>query len=170
MVYTEVKLQDKSLSTKDKLMDTYILDLASYLSIIINEPYQEKLIAIGWLNANYPFTHGTVQQNFVERLELFCSNPLLQTFGVRFCTLCGKEDVVKVALSSGNEIFLYGANEIRIPSVSGDKIYAAPDLILHYVLAHNYKPPQEFIDAVLTAPLPGTLEFEEFAIPWAQYR
>lgn len=28
-------------------------------------------------------------------------------------------------------------------------MYAAPSLIIHYILQHGYKPPQEFIDAVM---------------------
>jgi hypothetical protein len=40
-----------------------------------------------------------------------------------------------------------GSGEIRVP---GDrKVYAAPILIHHYVEAHGYKPPEEFIEAVI---------------------
>ncbi|MCX7805518.1 MAG: hypothetical protein N3A38_10060 [Planctomycetota bacterium] len=39
--------------------------------------------------------------------------------------------------------------EIRVLGRDG-KIYAAPTLIYHYVVAHKYRPPQEFIDAVMT--------------------
>jgi hypothetical protein len=27
-------------------------------------------------------------------------------------------------------------------------MYVAPRMILHYILAHSYRPPQEFLDAV----------------------
>jgi len=39
-------------------------------------------------------------------------------------------------------------------------VYAAPDLIYHYVVEHHYCPPDEFIQAVLEGPLPGSLEYE----------
>jgi hypothetical protein len=29
------------------------------------------------------------------------------------------------------------------------KTYSSPTLIVHYIDAHNYRPPQEFIDAVM---------------------
>lgn len=31
-------------------------------------------------------------------------------------------------------------------------VYVAPELILHYIEAHLYKPPDEFINAVLRSP------------------
>jgi hypothetical protein len=34
--------------------------------------------------------------------------------------------------------------------VAGDgRVYAAPSLVHHYVIAHGYRPPDEFIAAVL---------------------
>jgi hypothetical protein len=41
-----------------------------------------------------------------------------------------------------------GSAEIRVPG-SGGRIYAAPDLIYHYVEAHGYRPPDEFVEAVM---------------------
>ena len=45
-----------------------------------------------------------------------------------------------------------GRLEIEI-RVRGDErtVYAAPTLIVHYVEAHRYRPPEEFIAAVLNA-------------------
>jgi hypothetical protein len=41
-----------------------------------------------------------------------------------------------------------GNGEIRVTSAAGIT-YVAPVLVLHYVVAHGYLPPQEFIDAVI---------------------
>jgi hypothetical protein len=150
-------------------MHTYIPDLAPYPITRVNEPYQENLLAIGWLNASYPYPTGVVPQDFVRHIELFCSEPLICTFGAAFCSLCGNEEIVKVRLSSGKEFIIYGENEIRILSLGKDKIYAAPDLLLHYVKEHHYRPPQEFIDAVLAAPLPGNTEYDLFRSQWKKY-
>jgi hypothetical protein len=43
-----------------------------------------------------------------------------------------------------------GNGEIRIAAASG-VIFVAPVLILHYVAAHSYKPPREFLDAAISA-------------------
>ena len=43
-----------------------------------------------------------------------------------------------------------GALNLFVP---GDGfLYAAPSMIAHYILAHQYAPPQEFRDAVLRCP------------------
>jgi hypothetical protein len=47
-----------------------------------------------------------------------------------------------------------GSAEIRVVGVG--RVYAAPDLIGHYVEAHGYCPPEEFIAAVLGGPEPGS--------------
>ena len=47
----------------------------------------------------------------------------------------------------GRETFL-GSAEIRVQGKEG-KVYAAPTLIYHYVAAHDYDPPQEFVEALL---------------------
>jgi hypothetical protein len=41
-----------------------------------------------------------------------------------------------------------GNGEIRITASNGIT-YVAPILILHYVVAHGYLPPQEFVDAAI---------------------
>ncbi len=43
-----------------------------------------------------------------------------------------------------------GNGEIRITAASGTT-YVAPVLILHYVVAHGYLPPQEFIEVATQA-------------------
>ncbi len=45
-----------------------------------------------------------------------------------------------------------GNGEIRVCSPLGER-FCAPTLVLHYVTCHEYKPPDQFIDAVMyTAP------------------
>lgn len=41
-----------------------------------------------------------------------------------------------------------GSAEIRVKAKDG-RIYAAPNLIYHYVAEHDYDPPKEFIEALL---------------------
>lgn len=143
----------------------------------INSPNNESLIypnlvAIGYLDHSHPFQTGTTSKEFIERLELFCSYPMIMTFGVDWCRICNPSDepisFVKAKLSSGREIQLFGEYYLRIPSPDGTKIYATSDFILHYVTEHQYLPPQEFIDAIMNAPLPGTIEFAAFANTWKE--
>jgi hypothetical protein len=39
------------------------------------------------------------------------------------------------------------------------RIYAAPNLIYHYVRTHHYKPPQEFLGALKDGPFPPGPDF-----------
>jgi hypothetical protein len=45
--------------------------------------------------------------------------------------------------------YTLGSAEIRVPSGNGT-IYVAPNLIIHYIREHGYRPPDEFIRALLT--------------------
>jgi len=51
-----------------------------------------------------------------------------------------------------------GDGEIRVLGKSA--IYAAPALIYHYVVEHQYKPPDEFIEAILVGE-PDSMEQKE---------
>lgn len=57
-------------------------------------------------------------------------------------------------LQMDEESVMLGSAEIWVPGREGC-IYAAPTLIVHYVEAHEYLPPPEFIEAVLRDPPPG---------------
>ncbi len=119
---------------------TYFKDLSAGH---FNRPEPDIFVYVGWLSQTHPYEQGDTPPGFIERLTLFCENPPEEyaLFGFHACEFCGR--------------FL-GSNEIRVIGV--DKVYAAPVLIFHYVEAHNYRPPQEFIDAVLAAPLPDSEE------------
>ena len=42
---------------------------------------------------------------------------------------------------------------------TGGHIYAAPDGIVHYISAHWYRPPDEFMEAVMACPGMGSAEY-----------
>jgi hypothetical protein len=58
------------------------------------------------------------------------------------------------------EMRLLGSAEIRVFSESG-AIYAAPDLIYHYMAAHRYKPPEQFVSALRFGPHPFSREYQD---------
>jgi len=108
--------------------------------------------AIGWLSDQHPFPIGDTPPEFLTRLEKLCHRwgdglePLAWGvfMGPHRCELCGG------FTASGN---------IGVPA--GDVLFAAPQMVAHYVKAHRYSPPAEFVAAVLSAPLPGTPEYTE---------
>ena len=108
--------------------------------------------AVGWLSDQHAFPTGDPSPEFLARLQEFCRRwgdglePLAWCvfMGPHCCEMCGR------CMASGN---------IGVPA--GNVLFAAPEMIAHYVEAHRYAPPAEFVAAVLSAPLPGTPEYAE---------
>lgn len=102
---------------------------------------------IGWLQKDNSFTKGEVSFLFIEILKKHNERPFTvhHTRGFHGCDFCEQEK-------------MSGFHEIRVVGADG-KVYACPELIIHYVESHQYLPPQEFIDAVIYGPLPGSEEY-----------
>jgi hypothetical protein len=103
---------------------------------------------VGWLDAAHEFPHGSVAEEFVDALGRICAEPTSRTRGWHACELCSAP--APVVIEIGGLRLSLGSAEIRVRSATG-KLFAAPDLIYHYVTAHSYKPPEEFVAAVLAA-------------------
>lgn len=108
--------------------------------------------SIGWLDKKHRFRKGRTSLEFREKLRKFSEQASNSTFslgwGVFFgqhtCELCEK--------------FSSGLN-FGVPA--GELLYVAPGMVSHYVENHRYRPPKEFVEAVLNSPLPGTREYSE---------
>jgi hypothetical protein len=113
---------------------------------------------VGWLDGSRPYPKGKTSHVFREALLEFCfrGNVVVQTRGLHPCTL-GKCPNPLPPMQRGENAAYLGSAEIRV--IGQGVVYAAPTLIYHYVVAHNYKPPDEFIQAVLTSPRPGSAEY-----------
>jgi hypothetical protein len=92
-------------------------------------------VNIGWLDRKHPFPTGATSEEFRAKLGRLCQRRFKQMRGFHPCSFCKGRG--RPASSS----------EMR---VSGNgKVYAAPSLVHHYVVTHDYRPPDEFIAAVL---------------------
>lgn len=97
--------------------------------------------SVGWLDAEKPFSTGEVPAEFLLRLAaLHREHQSLKTRGFHQCPFCSASDDAR---------HLHRSNaEIAVRARDGT-IYRAPALILHYVAAHGYRPPDQFISAVV---------------------
>src|SRR5262249_42604519 len=122
---------------------------------------------VGWLAADVDFARNSPDPQFVDRLWRFCKVSIGQTRGLHQCDLCCSGEA-NVAQRDGEELLL-GSAEIRVVSDQG-QLYAAPNLIYHYVASHNYAPPSEFVRAVLLGPCPPENSYYEllsgFGLDW----
>jgi hypothetical protein len=85
-----------------------------------------------------------------KRLAELVKSPVNLYRGLHLCEFCPEPPTV---LSPGGIKMMNpppgtaGNGEIRVAALDGN-IYVAPVLIYHYVTAHGYVPPREFVDAV----------------------
>ncbi len=110
-------------------------------------------LAVGWLQPGRPFDVGETPAEFLPALLPFCLPPetVCPWPGLPLCPLCRQPVILP-----GEDRSAAHLTEIRV--IGETEIYAAPALIYHYVEAHHYQPPDEFIAAVLQGPAPGTAE------------
>jgi hypothetical protein len=92
-------------------------------------------VNVGWLERGHPFPTGRTSKKFRTKLERLCLRLAKQTRGRYECDFCkGREKATS-------------SSEMRV--AGNGRVYAAPSMVHHYVVAHDYRPPDEFIAAVL---------------------
>lgn len=122
----------------------YISDLSTYC-YIYGRPIP-GVLAVGWLDKSHPFTVGPAPKRFVTRLrDIIAGEHVNQTRGFHQCNLCGRD---RIKFHTWNKTKLLGSAEIWVPDADGSNIFAAPTMIQHYIIDHNYLPPAQFIEAV----------------------
>jgi hypothetical protein len=108
------------------------------------------VVTVGWLSREHPFPVGSVDKDLVQALErLLETNRVNQTRGIHLCDFCATSQSLALKLTE-REIML-GSAELWVPSSDRKLVYAAPDLVYHYITAHQYAPPDEFNEAILYA-------------------
>jgi hypothetical protein len=145
----------------------YYPDLSPYQYLQSERSHNRstQLLNIGWLDHAHGYPQGSVLPAFVERLRIFCALPVVSTMGLHICGLCnGPEDRLdyknllpqpRISRSQDSPSFSLGSGEIRVIGAKGI-IYAAPNMLYHYVVDHHYRPPDAFISAVRSSRLPDS--------------
>ena len=102
-------------------------------------------VNIGWLGASVNFDQMDPDEELLDLVWDYCKISVAQYRGILGCEYCHprRSDVGE----RHGEMRLLGSAEIRVFADSG-AIYAAPDLIYHYMTAHRYKSPDQFISAL----------------------
>ncbi len=116
-----------------------------------SEFMKNAAVNVGWLDASMPYQTGPVPDEFVRRLAELCRHGVNRTRGVHYCNLCpsppGLDLPEPASISTPKGEAALGSTEIRVDSLDGTR-YAAPDLVIHYVREHGYRPPDGFVAAV----------------------
>ena len=120
-----------------------------------------RLVAVGWLEARYDYPEGEVSAEFFARLCELVTGPCPTPWGwcgYHVCTLCRRGEPVKSRF--GYPVLAYPGNtELLVPGTG--RTYVTPHSIAHYVDAHDYCPPEEFQTAVVQCPPLDSSEYVE---------
>ena len=114
----------------------------------------ENALNIGWGKLMPINKIKELNTSFFENLWLYTNRTFNKVRGVQLQDLTFNNETIKVGMA-----------EIRvIANINGKLLrYAAPDSIMLNILSHKYKPPQEFITAVIEGEKPGSEIYEKFA-------
>lgn len=138
---------------------THIPDLlpCNYFDLPLPDP--DRLVAVGWLHPNYEYSRGDVARDFFDALFRLLSDPWQPVsfpgfHACEFCTFSGGPRTLE--LGTIGEVPIGWAN-LFVPA--NGCIYAAPSTIIHYIDAHQYRPPLEFQKAVMDCPRMRSIEY-----------
>ena len=114
----------------------YFEDLTQYRGF--SSHCVDNAVNVGWLDHRQKFAKGIAPRGFLKKLRQLSENPKNRARGFHHCKLgllfwC---------------IWRMGNGEIHVIGADGTT-YIAPVMIVHYISAHWYLPPKQFIDAVL---------------------
>ena len=136
----------------------YFADLSPYgYSPRVASEDDPPVLSVGWLDAQHPYPTGDVPDAVAQCLWEYCRIRVEATRGLHECELCPKLEPGRHVTREG-ETLLLGSAEIRV--FAEGVVFAAPNLVYHYVVDHHYLPPDEFLRAILDGkPRPGTAEY-----------
>jgi hypothetical protein len=113
------------------------------------------LYTVGWLGDYVP-SEGITPPECISRLcDAYKAKHVISdgTAGWHNCELCREEnewypggEVGPIINWQGEQLRIYGHGHflVRLHKI----VYLTPVLILHYILGHEYKPPEAFIEAI----------------------
>ncbi len=125
---------------------TYYPDLSPYSY----DQSPRDMLNVGWLSAAHRYSKGLVDERVVDALKVLCVTYENQMRGIHHCEFCDAGRPFVFGGPAGDTKVLLGSAEIRITGADGI-CYAAPNLVLHYILEHQYCPPEEFCQAAVRA-------------------
>lgn len=122
-----------------------------------------SLRAVGWLGPEAEFPRGQVPQVFFGKLCALLAEPWepVASAGFHQCELCQFAGGPRSMQFDGMTIQV-GASNLFVPGEGC--IYVAPSLVAHYIDAHRYRPPEEFVQAVLRCPPTRSMEFKRLLL------
>jgi len=125
---------------------TYYPDLSRY--DYSDWPGMPEMKNVGWLDSAHPFPRGSTPKEFKAKLFDLCFQYAMATSGYHNCDFCPRrKDAGALKVRRKWRSIWLGTAEIHV--IYRGTTYAAPNMIYHYVVDHDYRPPEEFVEAVI---------------------
>jgi hypothetical protein len=114
--------------------------------------WEEVLVAVGWLDATRDYSRGPVREEVFAALTRLLVDPWQPAVlsGHAECSFC-RFSKGPSQLRYDGKIVILGANNVFVPAGKAG-LFVAPSMIIHYIDAHQYSPPDAFQEAVLRCP------------------
>ena len=132
---------------------SYFADLSDY--VYDQSSTRPNTINVGWLDESHHFEIKFSSDDVLETIWQYCKVAVASTRGGHSCAFCTNQ----YSERNGDRLLL-GTAEIRAFGSSGE-VFAAPNLIYHYMSAHGYLPPETFMDAIQVGPNPPSSPYFE---------
>lgn len=137
-----------------------VLSIYAYGGNKANWPLENN---VGWLGPGHSFPTAASTEPLLDFVWKFCRVMVNPMRGIHPCHLCIANNSRTPPFEShyfernGEKLLLSSA---EIPSFSNrGAIFAAPNLIYHYISAHHYQPPEEFIESLTEGLCPPDPEY-----------
>ena len=105
--------------------------------------------AFGWLEPGHEYTAGLSPGTFVQALEMAALAPVFVTRGFHMCQYCSAspENFGPTAYETrdGGQLQL-GSACLKVTDRQ-QRVWLAPNLVLHYISEHNYLPPTDLLES-----------------------
>jgi hypothetical protein len=120
----------------------YFPDLTPYADY--DQP-GHRIFRVGWLEKSEMFETAEPPECVVDSLKKQLSFRVLRTRGRFRCHLCKRREYLEL------DEYKQTLGSAQIWIENGQVTYACPDMIIHYIEEHHYKPPAAFLTALKIA-------------------
>jgi len=142
---------------------------------------------VGWLWRGQSYTKGHVSSHLIQKIKeiLFldlknsedkrngifdrdraiCIHSMYVRGRPHHCQFCDKGEIrvkpTNLEYYTGSCEKILGNNEVSIPALEKREFYVFPTMIYHYIVEHDYQPPQEFLEALNAFDLSKPYDIDE---------
>jgi hypothetical protein len=114
---------------------------------------QPGVVHVGWLDGEHPYPRGAVPSQLLDKMKELARTPVELYRGFHICEVCKwspkKDEDNEQAFLKWEELRQSnGAIRVTAKGIT----YAAPVLVIHYIEAHEYLPPKDFLRAIESWP------------------